>query len=297
MFDSKAKRNADRARKAVPLVLLATSLLMLTISTRTLEGLPKRLGVSVFGFFQRGFAAVGNFVGGTVTSVAELRRLRQDYDELSRQLEAYRNLERGNADLIQENERLKVQLGFANTLPYERIAARIIAKDPENIYATLVLDKGVEAGVRKNMPVIAFQNGVEGLVGRVVEVGRGSSIVVPLYDASSYIAARLATSRYEGLVSGRGSNDEPLVMKFVKKRAKEEIQFGDLVVTSGFESVYPPDVAIARVGKVKALDYETSLEIDCEPVLDFTRVEYVFIVRPLAAETAPDTTEAGGGRP
>lgn len=281
------KQNIDRARKAIPLVLLATSLLMLTISTRSLEGLPKRFGVSVFGFFQKGFSAIGGFVSNTVESVSELKQLRQDYAALSKKLEAYSNVERGNAELLQENQRLKAQLGFSAELAFERIPVRIIAKDPENVYATLVVDKGIEAGVRKNMAVVAFQDGVEALVGRVVEVGRGSSIVVPLYDRSSYIAARLAVSRYEGLVTGRGSSNEPLVMKFVKKRAKDEIQFGDLVVTSGYESLYPPEVAIARVTKVRALDYQTSIEVDLEPVLDFSRLEYLFIIKPLPAETTP----------
>jgi rod shape-determining protein MreC len=286
MPETRSTPNSERYRRAVPIVLLAASLLTLAISTRSLEGLPKRLGVTVFGFFQRGFSAIGNFASSTVTSVAELRRLRTDYDALSARLESLAAVERGNADLLQENARLRAQLGYSSQLSWERIPGRIVAKDPENIYATLVVDKGVEAGVRKNMPVVAFQEGVEGLVGRVVEVGRGSSIIVPLYDTSSYIAARLATSRYDGLVTGRGSSNEPLVMKYVKKRAKDEIQFGDMVVTSGYESIYPPEISIARVAKVRALDYQTSIEVDLEPVLDFSRIEYVFIIKPGTAVNA-----------
>lgn len=279
-MSSQPVRNPERNRKFVPIVLLAASLLTLTISTRSLQGLPEEVGVTVFGFFQRGFAGVGDFISGTVSSIAELRRLKKDYDSLSKKLEEYSNLERGYADLRSENDRLKEQLGFSANLSYDRISARIVAKDPENIYASLVINKGSEAGIHKNMPVVAFQNGQEGLVGRVIEVGRGSSIVVPLYDSSSYIAARLATNRYEGLITGRGVADEPLIMKYVNKRAKDEAQFGDLVVTSGYESIYPPDVAIGRIKKFKTLDYETSLEVDIEPVLDFARLEYVFVIKP-----------------
>lgn len=279
-MSSQPVRNPERNRKFVPIVLLAASLLTLTISTRSLQGLPEEVGVTVFGFFQRGFAGVGDFISGTISSIAELRRLKKDYDSLSKKLEEYSNLERGYADLRNENDRLKEQLGFTANLSYDRISARIVAKDPENIYASLVINKGSEAGIHKNMPVVAFQNGQEGLVGRVIEVGRGSSIVVPLYDSSSYIAARLATNRYEGLITGRGVADEPLIMKYVNKRAKDEAQFGDLVVTSGYESIYPPDVAIGRIKKFKTLDYETSLEVDIEPVLDFSRLEYVFVIKP-----------------
>lgn len=274
-------KDPARGRRTVAPILLVASFLCLTISTRSLIGLPERVGVTVLGFFQKGFSAVGNFVSDSASSIAELRRLRKDYDELAKKLEHYTAVERDLADLHSENVRLKEQLGLSNGLAYERIAARIVAKDPGNLYSTIVIDKGVESGIRKNMPIIAFQDGVEGLVGRVVEVGLGTSIVVPLYDASSYVACRLVNARHEGLVAGSGSADEPLVMRFVKKRAKDEVQFGDLVSTTGYESIYPPNIAVGRVQKVRVLEYQTSVEVDLDPVLDFSRIEYVFAVRPV----------------
>jgi rod shape-determining protein MreC len=289
-------RAAGRGHRAVAPILLAAGLLCLTVSTRSLEGLPESLGLTVFGFFQRGFSAIGGFVSDTVSSIAELRRLRDNYHELSAKLERYTNMERGIAELRDENKRLKEQLGFSQEIPYQRIAARIVAKDPENLYSTITIDKGFGEGIRKNMPVIAFQDGIEGLVGRVVEVGRGTSKIVPLYDSKSFVAARLSGgSRTEGLVGGQGSTDDPLLMRFVKKRIKDEIQFGDLVVTTGFESLYPPEVAVGRVKKVRVLDYQTSIDIELDPVLDFSRIEYVFIVRPEArGDSSADATKPVG---
>jgi len=261
----------------------------LIVSTRSLQGLPESIGLTVLGFFQRGFSAVGSFVTDTVSSIAELRRLRDNYRELAAKLDRYTNMERGMADLREENKRLKEQLELSAEIGYQRIAARIVAKDPENLYSTIMIDKGVGDGVRKNMPVIAFQDGIEGLVGKVVEVGRGVGMVLPLYDSGSYVAARLSDgSRYEGLVGGQGSADDPLLMRFVKKRAKDEVQFGDLAVTTGFESIYPPEVAIGRVKKVIAPDFQTSVDMELEPVLDFSRLEYVFVIKPAtpAAVTA-----------
>ena len=210
-----------------------------------------------------------------------MRKLRINYHELTKKLERYTNIERGLADLREENRRLKEQLGFSNDMVYQRIAARIIAKDPDNLYSTLTIDKGINEGIRKNMSVIAFQDGLEGLVGRVVEVGRGTSKIVPLYDMKSYIAARLASgTRTEGLVGGQGSPNDPLIMRFVKKRTKDEVLFGDLVVTTGYESIYPSEVVIGRVKKVRVLEYQTSIDIELDSILDFSRIEYVFVVRP-----------------
>ncbi len=87
----------------MPIILLAASLLCLIISTRSLVGVPESIGVSIFGFFQRGFSSIGNFVSETVTSISELRRLRENYKELAAKLERYTNIERGMADLREEN--------------------------------------------------------------------------------------------------------------------------------------------------------------------------------------------------
>lgn len=89
-------------------------------------------------------------------------------------------------------------------------------------------------------------------------------------------------------MGGTGSIDDPLVMRFVKKRAKDEVQFGDLVSTTGYESIYPPDIAVGRVTKIHVLEYQTSIEIDLDPVLDFSRVEYVFAIKPVASAIGQD---------
>ncbi|MBP7262586.1 MAG: rod shape-determining protein MreC [Spirochaetia bacterium] len=277
-------RRAVRIKALVSGLLLAVSLVTLTVSTRSLEGVPERVGLAVVSFVQRGFDSVSGFFSRTATSIAELRRLQESHRELLAQVEALTNQQRDYSVLKGENERLKEQLAFSQASGYQAQAARIVARDPENLYATLVIDKGTAHGVRKNQAVVAYQNGIEGLVGKVLEASRLTSVVVPVYDATTYVAARLERSRYEGLAVGSGSDDLPLVMKYVKKRAKDEIQYGDLVVTSGLQSLYPQGIAVGRVTKLRIFDSLTSLEIELEPVLDFGRIEYVFVVLGQGAE-------------
>jgi rod shape-determining protein MreC len=128
------------------------------------------------------------------------------------------------------------------------------------------------------MPVVAFQNGTQALVGKVIQAARMESLVMPLYDGSSFISARFAESRYEGIVEGQGNPELPLIMRFIRKRAMDEISEGDLVVSAGLGGVYPAGLNIGRVNRILYQEYETSMGVELESAIDFSRLEYVFVL-------------------
>ena len=236
------------------------------------------IGFSFMSGAQRGMYSVTSFFSGTVSAISELSEMKKKYDELVARLDDYEILQRSIADVKLENERLKKTLGFSESLAIRNIPAEIIGRDPNNLYSGISIDRGAVHGIRKNMPVISFQGSNAGIVGKVVQVGRSASLVMPVYDYQCFVSARLETSRYDGLVNGQGSGDSPLVMKYVKKRAKDEIKVGDRVVASGENYNFPRDVPIGFVSRVRGIDYETSLELDIEPVIDFSRLENVFVL-------------------
>lgn len=277
----------DTPKKTLPLrerkgfffaILVFVSFITLVVSTRSILISPKEVGMTVFSVFQKGFNGVGEFFSDSFGALGEINRLKKNYDEAILQIEKYKNIERGYLEIKSENERLREQLGYSEQILYRHIPAQIVAKDAENLFSTIVISKGAADGIRKEMPVIAFQNGVQGVVGKIIEVGNHTSVVLPVYDSYSYISARLENTRNEGLVNGAGHYDAPLTMKYVAKRSKDEIQYGDIVVTSGLNSLFPPDLYIGRVKSIHMKDYETSLNIEVESVLDFSKLEYVFVL-------------------
>ena len=128
------------------------------------------------------------------------------------------------------------------------------------------------------MPVIAIQNGDVGLVGKVVSVGRETSLIMPIYDYQCNVSARIETTRDIGLVSGTGSSESLLTMKYIKKRVLNELNYGDIIVTSGENDNYLKDIPIGSISNINILDYDTSLEIEITPIIDFSRLEHVIIV-------------------
>lgn len=249
---------------------------MLILSTRSFVLNIQEIGFSVFSGARSGFSAVGSFGSRTISAVKELSDLRKGYAELVKRMEYYEVVQRDSAEIRRENLRLREQLGFLETARYRQIPARLTGRDPDNLFSAFVIDKGAKHGIKRNMSVIAFQDGQQGLVGKIVQVGRTESLVMPIYDSNAFVSARFSESRYEGIVDGQGSADRPLLMRYIKKRAREEIRFGDLVVTSGIGGVYPKDLIVGRVSKLVFQDYETSINAELEPAIDFSRLEYVF---------------------
>jgi rod shape-determining protein MreC len=118
---------------------------------------------------------------------------------------------------------------------------------------------------------------MQALVGKIVQTGQFESMVMPLYDTSSGVSARLAESRYEGIVEGQGA-DIPPRMRYIRKRARDDISVGELIVTSGMGGVYPAGINLGRVSGILYQEDETSMEVELESSADFSRLEYVFVI-------------------
>ena len=238
----------------------------------------KSAGFALLSSLQNGvhFAAKG--VSGTIGAVHEAAKLRKDYDALTKRLENYEQMRRTNADILKENERLKEQLGFAVSLAEKNYPAEVIARDADSVFAFLTINKGSASGIKKNMPVIAYQNGSSGLVGKVVQVAPFTSIVMPVYNLSCMVSARIQNTRDLGLVSGNGSAERPLSMQYIRKRLLEQLHFGDIVVPSGEYNNYMRDIPLGTISKITVQDYNSSLAIEIVPIIDFARLEHVVVV-------------------
>jgi rod shape-determining protein MreC len=258
--------------------ILVLCLMLMLFTNRNVVLQPKKAGQSFFSLFQLGFHALADWCTDTLTSIRELKRLRSELGEARDRLMEYERVSRDLAELRRENQALREQLGFAQRLPFHYIFAQVIARDPGNQFSTIMVNRGSIHGMREGMPVIAFQGGLQGLVGRVVLVSLSSSIVQPITDPNSYVAARLQSSRFDGLVAGAQGGAGTLTMSYVKKLAVNEVQYGELVVTSGMGQLFPEGIHVGRVREMTARGYEASLELEVEPIVDFSRLEFVYII-------------------
>ncbi|WP_428768192.1 rod shape-determining protein MreC [Treponema sp. HNW] len=257
-------------------VIISASLLGLATGNFIVDF--KRTGFSVISAAQRGVSSAVTGTENTVNAIRELSKLKAEYEKLTEQLKNYEYMQRTHAETKKENERLNSLLDFSQKYEYQNRAARIIARDSDNLYSAITVDKGSKHGIKKNMPVIAVQKGTVGLVGKIVTVGAYTSMIMPVYDFQSSVSARIQHTRDLGLVSGTGSPDSPLKMDYIKKRVLEDLQFGDIIVTSGENGNYIREIPIGTLHSVSVVDYDTSLLISVMPIVDFSRLEEVIII-------------------
>lgn len=259
-------------------ICLILSLAILFVSTKTMVRLPDIFRGYVIGGLQKGFSSVSSFFSRTVGAISQLRSVQKDYELLLNKMQDYELRERDFAALKEENQRLKELLDLSSLPDTKKMAAHVIARDPSNTYSSLVIDKGYDDGIRKYMPVIAYQDGLEGLVGKIIEVKASTSILQPLYDQRFYAAARLSKTRAEGMINGGGFRDSPLSLLYIPKSEMDRLRQGDIVVTSGLDQVFPPEIMIGRVGDFRLNEFSSSLVIDVQPAIDLSKIEYVFAI-------------------
>ncbi len=253
-----------------------------------------RVGFTVQTTMQKGVNIVWKSIFGTFTAIKDIAKLQSEYDALVEQLKDYEYLQRNNVEIRRENEQLREQLGFAESLKNKNIPAQIIGRNLDSYYTGLTVNKGARSGVRKGMPVIAIQHGNVGIVGKIITVGIETSLVMPLYDMQCNISVRMQRTRDVGIVSGNGSDSVPLSLKYIRKRVQSELHYGDIVVTSGENDNYMRDIPVGTIVRWTPVDYASTLDIELEPIIDFTRLENVLIVDQLAEKSTGKSDEGAG---
>lgn len=171
-----------------------------------------------------------------------------------------------------ENERLRGLLNFkeANRAAGDYLAAKVVARDPDRITNTILIDIGRSDGVEERMPVVT----ADGLVGRILEVHPWTSVVQLLLDRNCRVSAIVQRqSRTQGIVM---VEEGTFYLRHVPLRS--EVEEGDVVVSSGLGGIFPAGLLVGTVTELG--DAETGLfrEVILTPGVNFANLEEVFVL-------------------
>jgi rod shape-determining protein MreC len=215
---------------------------------------------------QSAVAATASALAGAGTSLAEAPRLYAENADLRARNDALR----------EENGRLREAIAAAPDAAAiaraaareDGIAATTIGYDPENLSRTITIDRGSEAGVRRDDGVIDD----DGVVGRVVDTTPFTSSVLLLTDGASKVPAVVQRGRWWGIATGTNSR---VRLEYVSQDAR--LAVGDVVVTGEGRSFH----AGLAIGRIAAIDHPEGALYQAavvEPAVAFGRLGHVLVI-------------------
>jgi len=184
-----------------------------------------------------------------------------------------------------ESRQLRRLLQLKDSTSGEAVSAQVVAKDFTEFFRVtrLLLDKGAR-DVRPHMPVVA----PDGVVGEVLHVAGDTVDVRLAVDAAFGIDVEDERTHARGFVRGTG-DPARYACKVEMVDSRDEVEIGDLLVTSGKGRWFPRGVPVARVTKVIRRELGRDQDVDAVPTADFSRLDSVLVLLTNFGEDLPTT--------
>jgi rod shape-determining protein MreC len=138
----------------------------------------------------------------------------------------------------------------------------------------MIIGKGSEDGVTAGSGVITGK----GAIGVIDAVSSNYSYALSFKNHEMNISARLGKEGAVGPMSWDGISRNGAILKEIPHHV--EFEPGDTVYTSGFSSIFPPDIPLGTTGKSKIVNGAT-YEIEITLFEDFGSLRHVTIVENL----------------
>jgi rod shape-determining protein MreC len=288
-----AIRQRPRSTRLLVVTLVSVSLAIITLdyrggTTGPLASLG-RTAKSAMAPMQEAVTSVTRPIGNFFIGAANLPSLAEENRELKEQLaEARAIVARREIDANQVDEYREL-LGLQDI--HGGIPAVVTANGVSNFDWTMTINRGSDAGVAVDMPVIAGSPEAARLVGRVVDVTTDSAEVQLIVDSEHAVYAEIAGSREAGLVEGRGDADLTMNVD-----PDADLDGDENVFTQGYEvdgqpGVYPSGLLIGQVSRVSPETNALSLPVEIRPAVDFATLNVVLVLQATSA-TAGDESAA-----
>ncbi|MFH1612385.1 MAG: rod shape-determining protein MreC [bacterium] len=205
--------------------------------------------------------------------IFETKKISKENDFLKKEIFLLKRKTDKLKELEIENARLNSLFSFKKIPSYQYTFSKVIGRNPSFLSNILLIDKGIESNIKKNMIAITDNN----IVGKIIEVFYGFSKLQLIVDSNCNIGAMLQNSNVCGIVQGKETFSQNLcILKYIPHHI--EIQKNELVITSGLGKVFPKGLLIGKVINVKK---QSGLfqDITIESFVDYNKLKEVIIIK------------------
>ena len=219
--------------------------------------------------------------------------VKEDNTRLSSQNARLQERVRKLEALEEENRRLHRLLDLKQSLKTEVVSAQVIGKNTNEFFrvARVTLDRDARE-VGANLPVLSQ----DGVVGTTLKTAGDTVDVRLVADAGSSVDVVVQRTGARGFVRGTGDESKySCSVQYVERT--DEVEVGDLLVTSGVGRRFPKGIPVATVTQVVRRDFGIYQQVTATPTVDFSRVEEVLILTSVPGEDAKANRDAPGQAP
>jgi rod shape-determining protein MreC len=250
-------------------VLVAQLLLLSLQITRNRDvRLIRVWAVAAIDPFQRSLRGIMDISLGAWRTYRSLLRAQQENQELHTQLVSAQSQIQQLSEQGVESLRLRALLEFKNQLPFQTVAAEVIASSPGENSNAIFIGKGADEGLTSDLAVIT----PEGVVGKTIAVFSRSSQVLLLTDPSSGVGVMLEKTHVQGVLKGDSQN--LCLIRYIMN--EEPVSSGEAILTSGLDQIYPKGLRVGTVVRTSAGNIYKNVEV--KPAADLSRLETVLVV-------------------
>ena len=258
------------------LTILCTGLVLLTFNTNIFSSpLGTVVGYTIVPF-EEGISAVGSYLSSRTEELVQIRDLLVENEALKAQIDELTientGLQQDRYELTNLRELYQLDAQYDE---YEKVGARIIARDSGNWFYSFVINKGEDDGLSVDMNVMAGS----GLVGRIVDVGPNWAKVKAIIADDSNVSAMVLSSSDNMIVSGDLKLYASGVISFEQLVDSDDVVVeGDKIVTSNISDKYLPGILIGYISTINRDANNLTKSGHITPAVDFEHLEEVLVI-------------------
>ena len=258
------------------LTILCTGMVLLTFNTTIFSGpLSMVAGYTVVPF-EEGISAIGSFLRSRTEELGQIRELIAENESLREQVDELTientRLQQDRYELTNLRELYNLDAQYDE---YDKIGARIIARDSGNWFYSFVINKGEDDGLAVDMNVMAGS----GLVGRVVDIGPNWAKVKSIIADDSNVSAMVLSSSDNMIVTGDLKLYASGVISFEQLIDSADVVVeGDKIVTSNISDKYLPGILIGYISSLNKDANNLTKSGYITPAVDFEHLEEVLVI-------------------
>ncbi len=257
-------------------------------------------------FFSSTLDRFSSFFRRLVTAVKTNESLRREKESYEKLIEEYKSLPHDLETLRKENESLRKELGFLVRSNYPTIKAEILSIRLNSIYRTIIIGKGKKDGVLPYMPVVAraftkTREVVPAIVGKVISSAEGTAVVQPIINSNFSMGVQFSGNQW-AVLSGNSGKSNLVILNYIDSAIIINPRFfqqigpsyfpdereivgvlGEMVYSSGGEGLFPSRLPVGIIVEEgpRTGTFKTAY---VEPLVNFSELEYVTIIKKLPAK-------------